>query len=270
VFAISRGAVTYVGTTDTSHAGGARHWPEVEQADIDYLLGTANAHFRGVPLSAADVLATWAGLRPLIHQPGKSPKEMSRRDEVWRHRTLVTVAGGKLTGFRSMATQVMAEVGEVLGRRVTMTNPLAVLPGGDIEDVNALRRSAATRYQLDVPVTERLVRLYGSELFDVLGEHPTPLSESVFAEEVHWAVRVEGARTLEDVVYRRIRAAWFLPDELEALVPALATVLADELGWGDARREAEIARTRARLSAELDFRRGATLHRAASAESVRG
>jgi glycerol-3-phosphate dehydrogenase len=270
VFAISRGAVTYVGTTDTSHAGGARHWPEVEQADIDYLLGTANAHFRGVPLSAADVLATWAGLRPLIHQPGKSPKEMSRRDEVWRHRTLVTVAGGKLTGFRSMATQVMAEVGEVLGRRVTMTNPLAVLPGGDVDDVNALRRSAATRYQLDVPVTERLVRLYGSELFDVLGEHPTPLSESVFAEEVHWAVRVEGARTLEDVVYRRIRAAWFLPDELEALVPALATVLADELGWGDARREAEIARTRARLSAELDFRRGATLHRAASAESVRG
>lgn len=257
VFAIPRGAVTYVGTTDTTHLGGAEHWPEVTAADIGYLLETANAHFDIAPLGDADVLATWAGLRPLINQPGRAPKEMSRRDEIWRDGALVTVAGGKLTGFRRMAEETMQTVGEVLGRRVRMPDPLEPLAGGDVEDVAGLVADVARRYQLETPAAARLVRLYGSEVARVLGEQPSPISPSIFAEEVDWAVGVEGARTLEDVVYRRLRAAWFLPDEVEALVEHAGVMLRRHLGWQEAEMQVQADAVRRRLADELGFRHSA-------------
>jgi glycerol-3-phosphate dehydrogenase len=250
VFAIARGGVTYVGTTDTPYGEPPAHWPMVESEDVDYLLATANAHFPLAALGHEDVLATWAGLRPLIHQPGKAPKEMSRRDEIWRDGALVTVAGGKLTGFRKMAEETMAAVAQVLGRPLDMPAPLAPVPGGERADVAALTDEIAARYQLDRPVAVRLARLYGSETMAVLGDRPQPVSPSVFAEEVRWAVAVEGAETLEDAVYRRLRAAWFLPRERDDLLERVAEVMAGMLGWDAARRDREIAATRAQFDAE--------------------
>jgi glycerol-3-phosphate dehydrogenase len=98
----------------------------------------------------------------------------------------------------------------------------------------------------------RLARLYGSETMAVLGDRPQPLSPSVFAEEVRWAVTVEGAETLEDAVYRRLRAAWYLPHERDDLLEPVADVMAGQLGWDAARRDREIAATRAQFDAELN------------------
>ncbi|MFU8814707.1 MAG: FAD-dependent oxidoreductase [Pseudomonadales bacterium] len=253
VFAIPRGDVTYLGTTDTSYRGAPDHWPEVLPADVAYLLDTVNAHFQVPPLTEPDVVASWAGLRPLINQPGKAPKEMSRRDEIWRQDAMITVAGGKLTGFRKMAQEAMAAVSEVLGRDVAMPEPLAPLPGGEVRDVPALAVEVARRYQVDSGVARRLVGLYGSEVYGVLGERPTPLSASTFAEEVAWGVEVEGARTLEDLIYRRLRAAWFLPEEQDEVLTGAAALLAVRDGWDVARRESEVARVRERLADELGF-----------------
>lgn len=257
VFAIARGAVTYLGTTDTSHRGGPCHWPAVTAEDVGYLLTTANAHFAVEPLTAADVRATWAGLRPLIHQPGKAPKEMSRRDEIWRHGRVVTIAGGKLTGFRRMAEAVMAAVAAVLERDVTMPDPLAPLPGGELGDVAAAVQRLARQHALDPATAERLVRLYGSEAEQVLGAAPQPLTTSTFAGELDWAVTVEGASTLEDVVYRRLRAAWFLPDEVETLLQPAAARLAVRFGWSEIETAGQLARVRERLAGELAFRHSA-------------
>ena len=77
---------------------------------------------------------------------------------------------------------------------------------------------------------------------------------STFAEEVDWAVDVEGARTLEDVIYRRLRAAWFLPDELEQAVDRVAARMAGKLGWDAATTDAEIRAVQSRLADELAFR----------------
>ncbi len=257
VFAIARGPVTYVGTTDTTHTGAAEHWPEVTAGDVDYLTRTVNAHFRIDPLTGDDVVATWAGLRPLINQPGKAPKEMSRRDEIWRDGALVTVAGGKLTGFRRMAEQAMAAVSAVLGRDLVMPQPLKPLAGGELADVEAFTADLARDRRVDAEVAARLVRLYGSEVDEVLGSRPTALSASVFAEEVDWAVEVEGARTVEDVVYRRLRAAWFLPREVDAVVDGAAQRMAARLGWNDRQAADQAAAVRRRLSGELGFRHSA-------------
>jgi glycerol-3-phosphate dehydrogenase len=253
VFAIPRGDVTYVGTTDTTYEGPPDHWPEVHRDDIAYLLDTVNDSFAVPPLGEQDVVATWAGLRPLINQPGKAPKEMSRRDEIWRHGSMVTIAGGKLTGFRKMAQEAMAVVAQVLERDLSMPEPLAPLPGGSVSDLAALVAEVAGRYQVADGVARRLVGLYGSEVRDVLGERPTPLSASTFVEEAAWGVAVEGAQTLEDLIYRRLRVAWFLPEEQDEIVRGAADVLARQRGWDDVRRDAEIRQVRERLAAELAF-----------------
>jgi glycerol-3-phosphate dehydrogenase len=136
-----------------------------------------------------------------------------------------------------------------------MSEPLAPLPGGAVDDLESLVAEVARRHQLEAAVAERLVRLYGSEVTAVLGVRPTPLSASAFAEEVAWAVEVEGARRLEDVLYRRLRAAWFLPAERDELIQRGGRVMAERLGWDDGRLGREREAVRARLDQELAFRR---------------
>ena len=87
----------------------------------------------------------------------------------------------------------------------------------------------------------------------MLGDAPEPISASMFAQEVHWAIEIEGARSLEDVVYRRLRLAWFLPAEAEPALPAIADIAAQLLGWTEVERLRQLAHCRARLASDLAF-----------------
>ncbi len=253
VFAIPRGTVTYVGTTDTSVRGRPDLWPEVTRADVDYLLELLERYFPRSEIGAADVVSTWAGLRPLINQPGKAPKEMSRKEEIWVEGRVVTIAGGKLTGFRKMAEQVMARVSDLLGVNVPDEAPLEVLPGGALDCPDTERRRVAERYDVAPAVAARLVRLYGSEVGAVLGERPTPITTAVFAEEIDWAIDCESALTLEDVVYRRLRVPWFRPEDAEAVAVAAAQRLARRGCWSDTRQREALDALASRLRGDLAF-----------------
>lgn len=258
MFVIGRGRYTYVGTTDTPYDKPAQTWPSVTSADVDYLLAPLGTYFPQHPVGRDDVIASWAGLRPLVNEPGKAPKEMSRKDEIWQDGGFITIAGGKLTGFRKMAEDVMERVGEHLQADVRLSGKAQVLCGGDlqrvgVDSVRSLVAAVAKRYQQPESVATRLARLYGSEVFDVLGSAPTPLSASLFAEEVTWGVAIEGAITLEDMVYRRLRAAWFAATELEEALPAIAEHMAAALGWSDAEQSEQLQLCRARLREDLTF-----------------
>lgn len=252
LFVIPRGRHTYIGTTDTPHEGGPQTWPEVTAADVSYLLEPLHRYFPKSTVTESDVVASWAGLRPLVNEPGKAPKEMSRKDEIWAVDGFISIAGGKLTGFRKMAESVLAEVGKALGRDLE-TGPEEPLVGGDIPNLTALVEAVAVRYQQPQAIAERLVRLYGNEVTVMLGESPEPISASMFAEEVRWAIQIEGARSLEDVVYRRLRLAWFLPAEAEPALPAIADIAAELLGWSEVERLRQLAHCRARLASDLAF-----------------
>lgn len=116
VFAIPRDGKTYVGTTDTVYHGELAH-PRMTEADRDYILGAVNGMFPGLAITAADVESSWAGVRPLIYEEGKSPSEISRKDEIWESTSgLITIAGGKLTGYRKMAELVVDRVAFKLKR----------------------------------------------------------------------------------------------------------------------------------------------------------
>lgn len=107
IFAIPRGKITYVGTTDTNYKGRLDR-VIVTKADADYLLKAVNNAFPSINLTIDDVVSNWAGLRPLIHEEGKSPSELSRKDEIFISSSgLISIAGGKLTGYRKMAQRIV-------------------------------------------------------------------------------------------------------------------------------------------------------------------
>ena len=110
IFAIPRAGITYFGTTDTNYSGSLDDI-KVEDDDVDYLLAAVNGMFPDVQLKKEDIKSSWAGLRPLIHQEGKSPSELSRKDEIFvSGEGLISIAGGKLTGYRKMAERVVDKV----------------------------------------------------------------------------------------------------------------------------------------------------------------
>jgi glycerol-3-phosphate dehydrogenase len=235
LFAIPRGEMAYLGTTDTFYPR-PEYWPRVDTDDIDYVLDTANRAFDVAPLCRADVVNLWAGLRPLLAQPGKRPSEISRRDEIITGRGgVITISGGKLTAYRRMAARVVDRCQQSLEIAVTPSPTAeAPLPGGDFSGgVEALVHRITARLG-DRRRAERLVRLYGTEAGDV-----AELGANVTAE-VHQAVLREGAVMLEDYWVRRSARARFDPDGGLAALNDAATAMAALLGWSDARRAAQL------------------------------
>jgi glycerol-3-phosphate dehydrogenase len=262
VFAVPRGAHTYLGTTDTDYGPPAAH-PEVTAADADYLLEAARATFAGPPLRREDVVAAWAGLRPLLHQEGKPPSEISRRDEIMDSRdALVSIAGGKLTTHRRMAERVVDLVCRRLGRRGVACRTADVpLPGGEMtpEELLLLARTLRERLpRLPPGGAERLVRLYGAGAARLLArtEEDPRLAErlpgptGLLRAEIAQALDEEMALTLEDVLERRTRVLLFDAHQGLDAVEEAAAMAAARLGWDGARTEREIDAYR-RLAAQL-------------------
>lgn len=114
MFAIPRGKVTYVGTTDTNF-NLDKDKVQTDLADAIYLLSAVNNMFPKINLEMEDIVSSWAGLRPLIHEEGKSASELSRKDEIFTSDTgLISIAGGKLTGYRKMAERVVDRIAKKL------------------------------------------------------------------------------------------------------------------------------------------------------------
>ena len=243
----------YVGTSDAEYDGPLDR-PRATRDEVLELLGMVQDCFPDAGLTVDDVLATWAGIRPLISEEGKSTRDTSREDEVWRGPPgLVTIAGGKLTTYRRMAGRVVDELREELGdppidRDRTAEVSLPGAPPGDVADyvVERSRRLAAA----GVPeaAVRRLGWLYGTQLDHILamGEEDAawlrPLAEGVpcLRGEARLAVEEEMACTLIDFMDRRAALLLFAPDSGLAGAPEAADVMGDLLGWDAARRLAEV------------------------------
>jgi len=257
IFALRRGEVVYVGTTDTTYEPGAEVWPKIDAEDVDYLLEPVARYFSCGPIGRADVVGAWAGLRPLIADPTKkNPSELSRRDELlFGPLGVLSIAGGKLTGYRGMARRVLETVSDKLGREIAELNDEPPLPGGDFDgDLDALASRLALAHELDEPTAARLARLYGAEAEQVasLGSQAILMGSRCIEGEVRWAVEHEGAATLEDLLYRRTRLPLYDLDSRAAIEP-LGARLAEVLGWDEARLREEIAHVHGRLDDDLAF-----------------
>jgi glycerol-3-phosphate dehydrogenase len=261
VFAIPRGAVTYLGTTDTDYPQ-PEDYPYITHDDVDYLLDAANRTFDvDPPLVAEDVVSAWAGLRPLLHQEGKRPSELSRKDEIMVGAGgLLSIAGGKLTTFRRMSERVvdlacerLQAQGVKLPARRGSSEDTILGSGHTGDDVDGFAERLRTRWpRVGRDVVDRLVALYGSNaerVVDgiaadpVLAEQFSP-SLPVTRAEVEYALREEMALTLEDFMERRSRLLLWEPDNGQAVAEGVAHVMAAALGWDTARIQDEVARYR--------------------------
>jgi len=108
---------------------------------------------------------------------------------------------------------------------------------------------------LPAGAAERLARLYGEDSSAVLAQGAAPLAGGIVLEgEVRWALAEETPQRLEDLIYRRLRAAWFAPGERDRLLAPAAALMGEALGWSIERQAQEVAQTKARIAQELAFK----------------
>ncbi len=110
IFAIPRDQKIYLGTTDTA-ASGIDIDPRVTEAEQTYLLAAVMRIFPKIKLCKSDIESCYAGFRPLIGEVGKGTAGLSRHDEIWLAPSgLMSIAGGKLTGYRKMAERIVDQL----------------------------------------------------------------------------------------------------------------------------------------------------------------
>jgi glycerol-3-phosphate dehydrogenase len=239
VFAVPRGRFVYIGTTDTFYPEPV-YWPEIASDDVAYLVDSANTIFSIDPITSNDILALWAGIRPLLGVKGKKPSEISRRNELFAGPgRMLTVAGGKLTSYRSMAERVADQCEKDFGRKPALSKTGdEPLPGGDFAESFEQLREALERMGLPALEAERAARHYGNEALTLFAGAYGPGVEAEFA------VRNEGAVLLEDYWIRRSARIYFDDNNgLDALVPA-SKAMARLLGWNEDFRERQVTACR--------------------------
>lgn len=234
-----------IGTTETPTAPGT-HASRASREDVAYLLAGVNSYFPGAQLSDSDVIAAWAGIRPLAQQLSSGDVGSASREHtiVRGPHGVIHVTGGKLTTYREMASQVVDQfAGPEAKHDRTSVLPL---PGGE-RSLDDLRIESAEAVE-DPIMREHLIRSYGTRWRDVwqLGasasqplERLLPTHAVTGVELVHGVER-EFAVTLGDLLIRRTHLAFEMPDQARSLAPAVAALIAPRMGWTTADRDAAL------------------------------
>lgn len=276
LFAVPWGGRTYIGTTDTDYEGDPADVAATRQ-DVDYLLRSCARFFPKAQLGREDIIATWAGLRPLVSTGAEKESDVSREHEIFEeHEGLLTIAGGKITTYRRMSAEVVDRCLEILAKRGgtatlhppnTHTSPLPGAVGWSANDDHesmAEKAFEAAQGAIEMDTAQHLVNQYGAcgvELAaGLVGKAAASVRLSADRPEVlgvvDWAVRREFAQTLSDVMVRRTQFFFKDADQGLGFVQQVAGRMGELLGWDAVRLASELA----------DYRAEVGLSRAWSAE----
>jgi glycerol-3-phosphate dehydrogenase len=261
LFIIPWGDEWLVGTTDTPYTGD-RTSPLADQSDIEYIIHEANKVL--VPQIRTDqVISTYAGLRPLV-----SPAKDSNTTKISREHTVdhpvpgfVSIAGGKYTTYRVMAKDAVDAAVKDLDYKVPASTTRAIpLFGADgYRELEKNITHLAQERQMSTVTITHLLNRYGSAITDLFAtiEVESQLGELLLEgqpyikAEVRYAVTHEGARSLEDVLERRLRISIESGEHGVAIALLVAGLIAPILGWSDAEIESEIATYTQKMKAEM-------------------
>ncbi|MBC6147387.1 glycerol-3-phosphate dehydrogenase/oxidase [Listeria innocua] len=251
VFAIPRDKKVYVGTTDTVYDEAVIN-PKALESDHNYVIKAINYMFPDVHISEKDIESSWAGVRPLIYEEGKDPSEISRKDEVWFSESgLITMAGGKLTGYRKMAEKLLDDVSKTLSKETgkkykpVQTKHLPI-SGGDIggsEQLEAFLSKKAkegnNRFGWTLEEGREIAKRFGSnidQLFTYAQEHKdqneTTLPNSLYAE-LRYSIQHEAVTTPIDFLLRRTGYLLFDMPYLLEWKDAVVDEMAKQFHWSE-------------------------------------
>ncbi len=273
LFAVPWQGRVVIGTTDAEYHGDIDR-PVASDEEVNFILRTANEYLR-IDLTRSDIVATYAGLRPLIRMsgggvsggqdpggqdaPGGGDDQLGTKDLSRNHVVLtspaglVSIGGGKLTTYRLMAHDAVEAALAATGLRAprranTSTLPLTGTPG--YRELRGQTGPLAARYGVAPALARHLLDRFGSHavaLLELIAERPA-LGEPVvpglgyMLAEALYSARYELVTTLEDVLARRMRLNLLDEDHGTGVARRVAELIAPELGWDDARVDAEIAR----------------------------
>lgn len=252
-FAIPRGSATYIGTTDTFYDSSINQ-PYAELADVEYLLEATNYVFPSVNLEVKDVVSTWAGLRPLIHQDGKDPSELSRKDELFYSETgLISIAGGKLTGYRKMAERVVDAVLKTMHQKTASVTKDLTLGGGDFDSTEAIQAyiyklsGEAKQINVGVQHIQSLVYRYGTntehiinKAYELYNEIQDAAQRLMYAE-IWYAIHYEMTNNVCDFLIRRTGRLYFDRPMLADWYVYVIDTMAALLEWSEEEKAHETA-----------------------------
>lgn len=247
VFGIPRDQKAYVGTTDTVYEEDPKN-PKISNEDRQYIIQAINYMFPEVNITDADIESSWAGVRPLIYEQGKDPSEISRKDEIWESPSgLLTIAGGKLTGYRKMAQDLVDLVAKRLeqeGRTLKACQTVHLpISGGDVGGSKGFERfikkkvPQVVQHGFTKEQAEKLVHRYGSNIDRVMGyvdqfdpnnNYGLPLYVFV---QIAYAIEQEMTTTPVDFFIRRTGALLFDIDWVRKWKDQVVDYMSDELGW---------------------------------------
>jgi len=249
IFAIPREGKTYIGTTDTNYHGDIQH-PTSLEADRDYLLDAIKYMFPSLHLEKEHIESSWAGVRPLIAEEGKKPGEISRKEEVFISKSgLISMAGGKLTGYRKMAEiavnevtkQLKREEGIIYSSSETEHMPIA---GGEVGGSQGYNRYKLRKLEemnalgIDKEMAERILSLYGANTDTVLelylkgkdsAKHSN-LDPLVYAQLVY-GIEEEMVYKPVDFLIRRTAGVYFHINWVKEHAESVISYMKTRFGW---------------------------------------
>jgi len=248
IFVIPRNKKTYIGTTDTFYSGSLEN-PQVTEADKDYLLKCINENFTENKLVTEDIESVWAGLRPLVAKAGKKPSEISRKDETFESPSgLITIAGGKLTGYRKMAQRITDLVAKKILLKENKKLPscsthLITLPGGKTGNLSfgefvKTKINAGQALGLSAGESEILCGRYGSNVDEVYDIIKTLKSEEsqlslVLRAQIVYAVENEMCIGACDFLMRRTGIFYFDAETVKTFKAPLLAYIRKVSDWND-------------------------------------
>lgn len=258
VFAIPRFDVVYIGTTDTDYYENPDEVRATEE-DIEYLIKAINTISSKANLKRENVESVWAGLRPLIHEDGKSPSELSRKDEIFLSDTgLISITGGKLTGYRLMAKKVVNKIIKRLSdeeqKKFGKCRTKSIkLSGGDFDfkpSSKKIKLEIEKRFDnleansITYKEFRELFFKYGSNIDKITIKALKYLYQGEdfpwLKAELWYSVNYEMTTSLSDFFIRRTGMIHFFIHQIESKLDVVADFLSELLGWNKAERKKQI------------------------------
>jgi len=243
LFIIPWGNEWLLGTTDTDYTGD-REYPLADSVDIDYILNEANKVL--LPkIRREQIISTYAGLRPLVSPAKDSSTTKISREHTVDHplKGFVSIAGGKYTTYRVMAADAVDAAVKDLDRKVpkSPTKTIPIIGAAGYKMLIKQIASLAQSYSVSTACVERMLNRYGSlvsDIFQMIAKDPSLAVEvepgsGYIKAEVLYAATHEGARTLVDVLARRLRLVMEHADHGLSVARELAELIAPTLGWSE-------------------------------------
>ncbi|BFM14064.1 glycerol-3-phosphate dehydrogenase/oxidase [Maricurvus nonylphenolicus] len=247
VFIFPWEGATVVGTTDLDHSANMDMEASITYQELDYLLELVNAHFPSAAITVKDVLATYAGVRPVISSDkaaksrSRKPSKERRDHAVWSDDGLITVSGGKLTTFRLIAQDVLKAAEPLLGKKLT--------DFADDRVFSPVKTDPEKYFAIDAARAKRLLGRFGDKSHAVLSdaqvdEHGLIGDSTYCLAECRWSLRNELVVHLDDLLLRRTRLGLLLKEGGVQIFDQLKALFKDELGWDGERWQSELDRYR--------------------------